>query len=40
MLLCVIVPTVSIQGGVTGITAWEVLLTVLLCLSLRFTSEE
>ena len=40
MLLCVIVPTVILQGAFTFIAMWEVLLMVLLFLSLRTTSED
>ena len=40
MILCVILPTLIIQGAFTAITAWEILLTILLCLSLHKTSEE
>ena len=40
MTLCVILPTLIIQGAFTAITAWEILLTILLCLSLHKTSEE
>jgi len=40
MIVCVITPTVIIQGNFTVITAWEVLLAALLYLSLRMTSEE
>ena len=40
MVLCVIAPTVIIQGSFTIFAAWEILLTALLFLSLRMTSEE
>ncbi len=39
MVVCVITPTIIIQNGFTVMAAWEMLLTVLLCLSLRMTSE-
>jgi hypothetical protein len=40
MVICVITPTIILQSGFTVIAGWEVLLTALLYLSLRMTSEE
>jgi len=40
MVICVITPTVIIQGRFTIYVGWEVLLTALLYLSLRVTSED
>jgi len=40
MIICVVTPTVIIQGSFTVFAGWEVLLTALLYLSLRMTSEE
>ena len=40
MVVCVITPTFIIQNGFTFIAGWELLLTTLLYLSLRMTSEE
>jgi len=40
MVVCVITPTIIIQGGFTIYAVWEIFLTVLLFLSLRITSED
>ena len=40
MIICVITPTLILQSGFTVIAGWEVMLTALLYLSLRMTSEE
>jgi hypothetical protein len=40
MVLCVVTPTVIIQEKFTVIAGWEILLTALLYLSLRVTSEQ